>query len=255
MLQLTRYILYDIIRSKIVLLYTGFLLLISFSFFNMEENSGKAMLSLFNIILLVVPLISIVFATIHYYNSYEFIELLLSQPLSRGRILLSEFSAVATTLSAGFLTGAGLPVLLFSGGVTGIALLIAGLLLTWCFTAIAFWAAVKARDKAKGIGFALLLWFYFAIIYDGLLLLLLFTFQDYPMEKMALLLAAFNPVDLARIFIMLQSDVSALMGYTGALYKDFFGSGSGIVFTISVLLLWTAIPLLTALKSFNRKDL
>ena len=45
MLKLSRYVLYDIFRSKVVIGYTLFLFLISMSLFNMEENSSKAMLS------------------------------------------------------------------------------------------------------------------------------------------------------------------------------------------------------------------
>ncbi|HPN59110.1 MAG TPA: ABC transporter permease, partial [Chitinophagaceae bacterium] len=83
MLKLSRYVLYDILRNKIIIAYTLFLLLVSLSMFRMEENGSKAMLSLLNIVLIVLPLVSLVFTTIHYYNSYEFIELMLSQPLSR----------------------------------------------------------------------------------------------------------------------------------------------------------------------------
>src|SRR2546428_8786822 len=83
MLKLSKYVLYDILRNKVVITYTLFLLAVSFSLFQLEENSSKAILSLLNIVLIVVPLISMVFTTIHYYNSYEFIELMLSQPLSR----------------------------------------------------------------------------------------------------------------------------------------------------------------------------
>ena len=68
-----------------------------------------------------------------------------------------------------------------------------GCALTLVFTSIAFWASVKARDKARGIGFALLLWFYFALIYDGLILLILFTFSDYPLEKLTLVLICPEP--------------------------------------------------------------
>ena len=75
------------------------------------------------------------------------------------------------------------------------------------------------------------------------------------MEKFTLFLSSLNPIDLGRIFIMLKMDVSALMGYTGALYKDFFGSGTGILFTTGIMLLWAAVPLLLALRSFQRKDL
>src|SRR4030095_10412135 len=98
-------------------------------------------------------------------------------------------------------------------------------------------------------------WFYFALIYDGLVLMILFAFSDYPMEKLTLLLSALNPIDLGRIFIMLQMDISALMGYTGALYQDFFGSFTGKLFTTGIMLLWAALPLWLAVKSFKKKDM
>jgi Cu-processing system permease protein len=221
----------------------------------MEENSGKAMLSLLNIVLIVVPLISVVFATIHYYNSYEFIELMLSQPMSRSKILLSEYSGVALTLLSAFFIGVGIPVIIFSPDATGLAMIFTGCALSLIFTSIAFWASVKARDKARGIGVALLLWFYFTLIYDGLILLILFTFSDYPLEKITLVLSALNPVDLGRIFIMLKMDVSALMGYTGALYQDFFGSITGMLFTSGIMLIWIVLPLYGAIRSFKKKDL
>lgn len=255
MLKLSRYVLYDILKNRIIIAYALFLLTVSLSMLQMEENSSKAMLSLLNIVLIVLPLVSLVFTTIHYYNSREFIELMLSQPLSRTRILLSEFAGVAISLLSAFLTGVGVPVLLFAANDTGFAILFTGSALTLVFTSIAFLASVMARDKAKGIGVSLLLWFYFALIYDGLVLLVLFTFSDYPLEKLTLLLSALNPIDLGRIFIMLKMDISALMGYTGALYKDFFGSASGILFTTGIMLLWVVFPLWLAVRKFNRKDL
>lgn len=255
MLKLSRYVLYDILKSRIVIAYALFLFVVSLSMMQMEENSSKAMLSLMNIVLIVLPLVSLVFTTIHYYNSYEFIELMLSQPLSRTRILLSEFAGVTISLLSAFLLGVGIPVLLYAATDTGFALLFTGVSLTLVFTSIAFLASVIARDKAKGIGFALLLWFYFALIYDGLVLLILFSFSDYPLEKLTLLLSALNPIDLGRIFIMLKMDISALMGYTGALYKDFFGSGAGLLFTTGIMLLWVITPLWLAVRRFKKKDL
>lgn len=255
MMKLSRYVLYDILRSKIIIAYTLFLFLVSFSMFQMEEDSSKALLSLMNIILIALPLVSLVFTTIHYYNSYEFIELMLSQPLSRKKIILSEYAGVSLSLLSAFLIGVGIPVLFYAANETGMALLFTGAALTLIFTSIAFFASVWARDKARGIGFALLLWFYFTLIYDGIVLLILFSFSDYPLEKFTLVISALNPVDLGRIFIMLKMDVSALMGYTGALYKDFFGSGTGLLFTTGVMTLWIVIPLWLAVKKFKKKDL
>ncbi len=255
MLKLSRYVLYDIFQSKVILAYTVFLFVITMSLFNMEENSSKALFSLLNINLMVVPLISLVFTTIHYYNSYEFIELMLSQPMSRTSILLSEFMGVALSLFMAFLVGAGIPILIYAFNETGMALLFTGCSLTLIFCSIAFFASVRSRDKARGIGFTLLLWFYFALIFDGIVLLILFSFSDYPLEKFTLLLSSLNPIDLGRIFIMLKMDVSALMGYTGALYKDFFGSVSGMLYTLFIMLLWMLIPLWLAVKTFNKKDI
>jgi Cu-processing system permease protein len=255
MLKISKYVLYDILRNKIMIAYTLFLFIVSMSMFQLEENSSKAMLSLLNIILIVVPLVSLVFSTIHWYNSYEFIELMLTQPISRKKVLLSEYAGISGSLISALLIGLGIPVLIYNFDATGISLVLIGCLLSLVFTSISFWAAVRSRDKAKGIGMALLLWFYFTLIFDGLILLVLFTFSDYPLEKFTLVLSAFNPVDLGRIYIMLFMDVSALMGYTGAVYKDFFGGNIGLLYTLGIMLLWAIVPLWLSIRSFRKKDL
>ena len=255
MFKISKYVLYDILRNRVVVAYTAFLLIVSMSLFQMEENSSKAVLSLLNIVLIVVPLVSMVFSTIHWYNSYEFIELMLTQPISRKKVLWSEYTGISSSLVTAFLMGVGVPVVIYNFNSTGLALILVGSLLTLVFTSIAFLASVKSKDKARGIGAALLLWFYFALIYDGLVLTVLFAFSDYPMEKITLLLSSLNPIDLGRIYLMLQMDVSALMGYTGATYKDFFGSSMGLLYTLGIMLIWMVVPVLLAVRSFNKKDL
>ena len=255
MFKISKYVLYDILKNKVVIAYTAFFFIISMSLFQMEENSSKAVLSLLNIVLIVVPLVSMVFSTIHWYNSYEFIELMLTQPIGRKKILWSEYSGISSSLVTAFVVGAGLPVMFYHFNSTGLGLILTGSLLTLVFTSIAFFASVKSKDKARGIGAALLLWFYFALIYDGLVLAILFAFSDYPMEKVTLLLSTLNPIDLARIYLMLQMDVSALMGYTGAMSKEFFGSQIGLIYTLGIMLVWMMIPLLLSIRSFNKKDL
>ncbi|HMX40142.1 MAG TPA: ABC transporter permease, partial [Saprospiraceae bacterium] len=107
----------------------------------------------------------------------------------------------------------------------------------------------------KGIGVALLLWFYFALLYDALVLLLMFAFADYPLEKAMLAVVALNPIDLSRVLVLLQMDISALMGYTGALFREFLGTATGIAFAAGVLLLWIFVPIGLAMRVFRKKDL
>jgi Cu-processing system permease protein len=253
--KVVKYVWLDILQNRIVLAYTAFLLLVSFTLFGIESNSDKALMSLLTIVLLVVPLISLVFTTIHFYNSYEFTELLLAQPIHRSRLLLSEYAGVASSLVTAFLVGVGIPTLVFNSNPVGLSLLLAGIAVTLCFVSIAFLASVLTQDKAKGIGVALLLWFYFTMLYDGLVLAIMFSFSDYPLEKVMLVLITLNPVDLARIFLLLQTDISALMGYTGALYKEFFGNWWGALYAAVVMGIWVLLPLWMAVRVFRRKDL
>jgi len=255
MIRIAKYVVYDILRNRFVLLYTVLLLLITLSMFSLDSDPGKSTLSLLNIVLLVVPLVSIIFTTIHFFNSYEFIELLLSQPVNRKTIYFAEYLSISTALSVAYLVGVALPLMLFNLSESTLYLIMAGLLLTFVFVALAFAASVSTRDKAKAIGIALLFWFYFSLIYDGLILYIIYSFSDYPLEKITLTLVSLNPIDLARIIILLKLDLSALMGYTGAFYKNFFGSSFGVAYSVCFLSLWALAPLLLAMRKFVRKDI
>ncbi|MBY0479946.1 MAG: ABC transporter permease [Chitinophagaceae bacterium] len=255
MKKVIKYVVIDILRNRIMMAYTLFLMVLSFSIFGLEDNSAKGLLGLLNIILIIVPLVSIVFSTIYVYNSAEFIELLVSQPLKRKTIWMSLFFGLSISMVLAFLIGAGIPVFIYQADITGMMMILIGVLLSVIFVAVAMLAAVKTRDKAKGIGVAILLWLYFALLFDGFVLFILFQFADYPVEKAMIAISMFNPLDLARIMILLKMDVSALMGYTGAVFKDFFGTELGMGLSFVVLLIWIFLPLGISTKRFKSKDL
>ena len=130
MKKIIKYVIIDILRNKIVLAYTAFLLLIAVTIFNLEDNSAKGLLSLLNIILIIVPLVSLLFSAIYVYNSSEFLELLVSQPLKRKTIWLSLFTGLASSMALAFFIGAGIPILLYEATATGLMMLGTGLLLS-----------------------------------------------------------------------------------------------------------------------------
>ena len=255
MKKIIKYVIVDILRNKIVIAYTLFLLMISLSVFNLDDNPAKGLLSLLNLVLIIVPLVSIIFSTIYIYNSSEFIELLVSQPLKRKKIWISLFVGLGGSLALAVLTGVGLPILLYSSNITGFVMLGMAVLLTIIFVSIAMLAAIITRDKAKGIGVSILLWLYFSLLFDGLALFVLFQFQDYPMEKAMVVMSGLNPIDLGRILILLKMDISALMGYSGAIFKDSFGSGPGFALALMIMFLWVIVPVWLSLRKFSRKDL
>ncbi|MBW7935822.1 MAG: ABC transporter permease subunit, partial [Flavobacteriales bacterium] len=205
--------------------------------------------------LLIVPLVSVLFTTIYIYNSAEFVELLTSQPIKRNKIWISLFIGLSGSMAIAFFLGAGVPLFIYTEPSLSLIMVSIGMLISLVFVSLAFLSASITRDKAKGIGMSIMLWLYFALLFDALVLFLLFQLSDYPIEKMMIGITATSPIDLARILILLHLDVSAMMGYTGAIFKKFFGSAEGMVIAFFLLTLWVAIPYYISLRIFKRKDL
>lgn len=255
MSRILKYVAIDILKNKVVIAYAIILALFSWSAFGLEDNPAKGLLTVLNIVLLTVPLMSALFATIYVYNSNEFIELLVSHPVKRSKIWTALFIGLSLSMAIAYIIGAGIPLLLFAEWDIALIMIAAGALLSVLFVAIAFLSSIITRDKAKGIGISIILWLYFALLFDGLVLFLFFQFSDYPIEKAVVLLSALSPIDLCRILILLRLDVSAMMGYTGAIFQSFFGNNLGLALSFSLLVLWTLIPFYISLRMFKKKDL
>jgi len=258
-LKIVKYQLHDVIRSKWLIFYTIFFFLIAEGLFRFSGDSSKVVISLMNITLIIIPLVSIIYGTIYVYNSREFIELMLSQPIDRRALYVSMYVGLAFPLAAGFSIGVGIPFLITGFHEPGalsiiITLLASGILLTLVFTAIAFFVANLTEERIKGFGFAILIWFFFAVLYDGILLMVTYSFGEYPIERPIIILSMLNSIDLARILLMLQLDISALMGYTGAVFRNFFGSNTGIAVSFASLAVWVAVPFALGMWRFVRKD-
>ena len=203
-----------------------------------------------------MPLVSVVFGTMYFYNAREFIELLLAQPVGRRSLFTGLTWGWRCRWRGAFLAGWGSrrdprtaePALC----ARRCMLLIAGVLLTFVFTAVAFLAGVRFDDRAKGLGGAILVWFCCAVLYDGVILLV--AIVPGLSARAGAGLTLLNPIDLARVLLLLTFDTAALMGYTGAVFERFFGTGLGIAAAGAALLLWTGLPFLAGLRGFNRKD-
>lgn len=249
----------DIIRSKWVLVYTLFFFVVTEGLIQLGGQTPKAMLSLINISLILIPLVSILFGTMYFYNSREFVELLLTQPVKRSAVYAGLYVSITLGLIFSFVAGVGIPGIIHTGlgdshTATLITLLLVGSCLTAVFVGIAFVLSVRFDDKAKGMGSAILTWLFFAIIYDGLILFVAIWFEDYPLEKAMITMSMLNPIDLGRIILMLKIDIAALMGYTGATFERFFGSMLGIVLSSAILILWSTGPFALGLKRFRGRD-
>jgi len=256
--KIVRYELRDVLRSRWLIAYTLFFLVVTDALLRFGDG-GQALLSLMNVTLFIIPLVTLVFGTVYLYNAREFTELLLAQPLPRGQLFAGLYLGLTLPLSIGFLLGVGIPFAVH--GVTDptqrgalATLALAGVALTFVFTALAFVIAGRSEDRLRGLGAAIGVWLFVAVLYDGLVLLLAMLFADFPIERPMIALMLANPVDLARVVLLLQFDVSALMGYTGAVFEQFFGGVGGLAIAATALALWVAVPIVLGLRAFRKRD-
>ncbi len=259
MYKILKYSFSDLIRSRWTYVYCAFYLLFTLALLWLSNDLSKVTISLMNVILVLVPLIATMFGIMYYYNSREFTELLLAQPIKRTSIFLGQYLGVALSLSASLLVGVGVPFILY--GIFGSAeifnfstVLLVGIFLSFIFSAIAFFIALKNENRIKGFGIGILVWLLLAVIYDGIFLLLLALFSDYPIEGFAMGASMFNPIDLSRILILLKLDISALMGYTGAVFQKFLGGPMGMIVAFLILLTWIGVPVWGIKRVSLKKD-
>lgn len=257
--HLARYTLADLLRSRWLLLYAGFFAATGWAFFYFGEEPAQAIVSLLSVVLLIIPLVSAIVAMTEFYNSREFVELLLAQPVDRRSVFYGQYAGIAGTLALAFVLGVATPFAWYGlqeprdiGAVAG--LLLAGVLLTLIFVALALCAATLTDNRLRALGSLLFVWLACTVLYDGLLLFVILVFDAYPLEMPLVALALCNPVDLARILILLRLDVAALMGYTGATFERFFGSAWGTGLSVAALAAWTVVPVLLAQRSYRRRD-
>ncbi|MCX6155374.1 MAG: ABC transporter permease [Candidatus Kapabacteria bacterium] len=255
-IKILKYELNNIMRSKWVIAYFMFFLVITEVLFRFSGDSSRVLVGLMNIALLLIPLVSIIFGTIHFYNSREFMELLLAQPVKRNVLFSASWLGLVLPLSLAYVMGLALPFLLHgtSDFAPYLILLSSGVILSFIFVGLAFIIALKITEKSFGVGLAFIVWLFFGVIYDGLIMLIIWQFSDYPLEAFMIGISSLNPIDLCRITIMLKFDIAALMGYTGAIFEKFFGSLFGIGIAFSMLMAWILIPYLIAKRLFNKKD-
>jgi Cu-processing system permease protein len=256
--EIARYQAVDMVRSRWLLVYAALILLSTELLYRLGSHE-QMLLTLATGLLLVVPLVALIFGLTHFYNSSEFLQLMLAQPVARGELFLGVYLGVTAPLAAAVLLATLMPLAWHGLADTALyavyfLIAISTVALTFVFVGVAFLIANLARDKTRGLGSALILWLLLALVYDALVLLMVSSFQDYPLELPVLIAMFVNPLDLMRTLIMLRLDAAALMGYSGAVFARFLGAAGGSLLALAALLFWVIAPVLYGARVFARRD-
>jgi len=257
-LRLARIHARDVLRGRWLIAYALGLGLLAESFLRFSGSESNAVLGLGTVTLIAVPLLTLVVATVHLYAARDFVEALLAQPVRRGALFAGLYLGLALPAAGAFLVGVGVPLAVrgFGNDLSGACatLLVSGVLLTLTFVAIACCVVFLVEDRLRGFGIALGVWGLLAVLYDAGVLMFVAMASDRPLEKPLLALTFANPIDLARVSLLLRLDTAGLMGYTGAAFQHFFTEWWGAGLALAALTGWVAIPVGISARAFNRKD-
>ena len=259
------------VRNKWTVLFAVVfgLLVVSISYFGIaaEGYSGlqsftRTSASILNLVLYIVPLISLTMGTLSFTGDKGSTELLYSQPVSRGEVLFGKllgiFWSIAVSTLSGFVVAG--TIILFNTGLDGLAryasFVALSLGLALVFLSVSVAVSIACKRKSKAFGLSLFIWFFFVLFYD-LLAIGGAVLLSWSSANVFLFLSLFgNPVDMVRVASLIILDDVTIFGAAGAALLRFLG---GPVLSLSFLAgglgLWIAVPLLASHRMLRRQDL
>ncbi len=209
-----------------------------------------------------IPLFALVLGVVSFVTHPEYLELLVTQPISRTRVLVGRYLGLCLTVLGAAGLGFGLPgaVIAMAAGTEGalryLAVIVYLGLLAMAFTGIALLVTLLAKRRQVALGIALGVWIFFELVY-GLLMLGSTLYLPEKVLKTSLLIGLLgNPVDLARVLSLLHIGGPQLFGPAGATLVKLTGSPTvATLVGVVGLLLWVVVPLLVAVQLFKHQDL
>lgn len=226
------------------------------------QNFTRTTASLLNLVLYLVPLAALVLATLSFSGEKGATELLFSQPVARGDILVGKLLGLFLCLAGATCVGFGIAGVFIaaragSEGSTRYAVFVGlALLLSLAFLSLGSMIAIFFDNKAKALGAALVLWFFFVVFYDLLAIGLTFLFKERTANLFVFLSLFGNPVDLVRVASLMNLGGATLFGAAGAaLLKFLGGTALSNLLLIAALVAWTAGPFWVSAWRLRRRDI
>jgi Cu-processing system permease protein len=227
------------------------------------QDFARTAASLVQLVLLLVPLTALVIGVLSLAPEQGAAELVFSQPVGRGTILLGKllglFQALGAAQAVGF-GAAGAVVYARSGseGLSGFLLLVvASLVTTAVFLGLAALLAAGAvgRRRTRALALALVVWFVSVVFFDLVALGLASLLPSGAASRVLMLAAIVNPLGAVRTGTLLGIEGTGAFGAASlALFRFTRGAGgAGLVLGAS-LLFWLVVPTAVAARRLRRVD-
>ena len=210
----------------------------------------------------VIPLFALILGVFSFLSNPGYLELLVAQPVSRGRVLLGKYVGLLITVAGSTIVGLGLPGVFISLfiGVEGAArygiVVLQAAVLGVVFTGLALLIVLLARRQQIALGVAFGVWLFYEVLYDVLMLGSTLYFTPSFLKFFLLFGLLGSPIDITRVVSLLAVGGPHLFGPGGATLIKLAGSGAVVYATAwAALTAWVVVPLLLARAAFLKQDL
>jgi Cu-processing system permease protein len=124
------------------------------------------------------------------------------------------------------------------------------------FLSLSAMLSILAHRKPMAIVTALILWFFFLFVYDFLVLSASYYVAEAYLRKMLYFSLLGNPIDMARVIVLMSVGGEAALGAAGAgLLRMFGGTITSAISAGCLFIVWIAVPLMIAAAVFRRQDI
>ncbi len=218
--------------------------------------------SLANLAGFLIPLFALLLGVFSFLSDREYLEILVTQPISRSRVLLGKICGLSLTVVAASALGFGLPgvviaIVIGTEGALGYLLVVVySTLLAVVFVGLSVLIALAAKRRQIALGIAVGVWIFYELVY-GMLMLGTTLYLPARILKTSLLVGLFgNPVDIARVLSLLQVGGPHLFGPAGATLLKLTGSQTmATLIGLVGLAGWIVVPILLSMRIFAKQDL
>lgn len=227
------------------------------------QDFARTAVSLVQLVLLLVPLTALVIGVLSLSSERGAAELVFSQPVARGTVLLGRMLGLLQALAAAQALGFGVAGVLVhtQAGPDGFAgfllVVLASLATTAVFLALAalLSAGAVGRRRTRALAFALVVWFAAVVLVDLAALGLASLLPSGTASRVLIVSTIVNPVSAVRTGALLAVEGTAAFGAASlALLRFTHGPwGAGLALGLSVLL-WIVVPAALAVRRINRLD-
>jgi Cu-processing system permease protein len=218
--------------------------------------------SIINLNGFLVPLFALLLGVFSFLSYREHLELIVTQPVSRRRVIAGKYLGLLLTVVAATLLGLGLPGIVFSlvlgiqGALQYAIVVLLALLLAVVFTGLAVVIALLSRRQQIALGIAVAVWIFFELVYGMLMLGTTLHFSQATLKVLLLAGLMANPVDLTRVLALLVVGGPHFFGPAGATLVKLTGSAPiASLIGLAALVLWILIPLIVSVRVFSRQNL